>query len=100
MLLLKTLGPNGTVIIMVSWKAGSRQGGPARETLGLFGAFVAENGVQKVPFENPEIKNGTEIKLFIKVQHLDPLKTLPGSGFENTWKSMKTESENQWFLIV
>ena len=72
---------------MVSWKAGSRQGRPARDTLRLFGASVAENGVQKVPFWKwMKIENGTKIKLFVKVQHLDRLKTVPGSGFEQTWK--------------
>ena len=33
-----------------------------------------------------KIENGTKITLFMKVQHLDPLKTFPGSGFEKTWK--------------
>ena len=33
-----------------------------------------------------KIENGTQIKLFMKVQHLDPLKTVPGSGFEKTLK--------------
>ena len=31
-----------------------------------------------------KIENCTKIKLFIKTQHLDPLKTVPGSGFEKT----------------
>ena len=35
----------------------------------------------------PTIENGTQINLFIKVQHLDPLKTVPVSGFETTWKN-------------
>ena len=33
-----------------------------------------------------KIENGIKITLFITAQHLDPLKTVPGTGFEQTWK--------------
>ena len=33
-----------------------------------------------------KIENGTNNQLFRKNQHLDPLKTVLGSGFEKTWK--------------
>ena len=37
-------------------------------------------------WEIQKIVNGTKIQLFIKVQHAPPLKTVPGSGLEKTWK--------------
>ena len=36
--------------------------------------------------KSPKIENGTKIKFFNKDRHQDPLKTVPGSGFEKTMK--------------
>ena len=84
---LKTLGPNGTRITMVSWKAGSRQGrSPYFEVLG-FWRLLGQKGRPKGAFlKIMKIGNGTQIQLFRKVRRWDPLKTVPRSGFEKTWK--------------
>jgi hypothetical protein len=47
-----------------------------------------------------KIGNGTKKQLFIIGRRLDPLKTVPGSGFEKTLKIDEKRSENQWFLMV
>ena len=90
MTFLQTLGPNGTVIIVVSWKAGSREGPPG--SLGVFILFrpLGRKGCPKGAFlKTMKIENGTKNKFFRIFRHWDPLKTLPGSGFEKTWKYMK-----------
>ena len=49
--------------------------------------FFEEKGRPKSAFlQIMKIENGTKIKLFIKVQHLVPQKTVQGSGFEQTGK--------------
>ena len=87
MMFLKTLGPKGTGITVVSWKAGSRQGrSPYFEVLG-FWRLLGQKGRPKGAFMKiMKIGNGTQIQLFRKVRRWDPLKTFPRSGFENTWK--------------
>ena len=84
---LKTLGPNGTRITVVSWKAGSRQGrSPYFEVLG-FWRLLGQKGRPKGAFlKIMKIGNGTQTQLFRKVRRWDPLKTIPRSGFEKTWK--------------
>ena len=44
---------------------------------------------EKVIAEIPKIANGTKIDQWRQDRHWDPLKTLSGSGFEKTRKSMK-----------
>ena len=98
---LKTLGPNGTVITMVSWKAGSRTKRQPAFFLLLPWRPSTRKWCPKGAFlKIMKIENGTKIQLFIKVQHLDPLKTVLGSGFEKTLKTTKKLSGNQWFLMV
>ena len=65
----RTLGPNGTVITMISWKAGSRQRGSSRDLPVYFEAFVAKNDVQKKLYENPENQKWHQKRLFIKARH-------------------------------
>ena len=84
---LKTLGPNGTRITVVSWKAGSAPG--CSESLGVLGFWrlLEQKGCPKDAFlKIMKIGNGTQIQLFRKVRCWDPLKTVPGSGFEKTLK--------------
>ena len=52
----------------------------------FWGTCLGEKVVKRVAFENKKIENGIKIKLFIKVRHGDPLKTVPGSGLEQIWK--------------
>ena len=83
----KTLGPNGTRITLVSWKAGSAPG--CSESLGVVGFWrlLGQKGCPKDAFLNiMKIGNGTQIQLFRKVRCWDLLKTVPGSGFEKTLK--------------
>ena len=73
---------------MVSWKAGSRQRRPAQETLGFFGAFVAEDGVQKVPFKIHENRKWHPNQTFHKNSALGPSRN--GSR-ERFWQNMKKQ---------
>ena len=84
---LKTLGPNGMRITVVSWKAGSRKGrSPYFGGLG-FWRLLGRKGRPKGAFlKTIKIENGTKKQLFRKVRRWDPLKTVPGSCFEKTWK--------------
>ena len=84
---LKTLGPNGTRITVVSWKAGSRKGrSPYFGGLG-FGRLLGRKGRPKGAFlKTMKIENGTKKQFVRKVRRWDPLKTVSGSGFEKTWK--------------
>ena len=72
---------------MVSRKAGSRKGrSPEFGGLG-FWRLLGRKGRPKGAFlKTMKIENGTENKLFINVRRWDPLKTVPGSGFEKTLK--------------
>ena len=86
----KSASPNGTVLIVYSCKAGSRQGRslefgvigfgwPAWRKCCPGGAFLK---IQK-------IVKGTQSQLFIKSWHWDPVKTFPRSGLEkNIRKTM------------
>jgi len=86
-MLLKTLGPNGTRITMVSWKAGSRQGrSPYFGGLGFWRPAARKWCPKGAFLKTMKIENGTQKHFFIKVRRWDPLKTVPGSGFEKTWK--------------
>ena len=84
MTLKKTPGPNGPVITMVSWKAGSVEVRPG--SLGILSSFFRPLGRKGAFLKTMKIENGTPKQLFIKVRHWDPLKTGPRSGFEKTWK--------------
>jgi hypothetical protein len=48
------------------------------------GHFSRKGGQKGAFLEIPKIENGTKIQLFSKDRHRDPLKTVPGSGFEKT----------------
>ena len=83
----KTLGPNGTRITVVSWKAGSRKR-RSHPFGGLgFWSLLGRKGRPKGAFlKTMKIEHGTKNQLFRTVWCWDPLKTVPGSGFEKTWK--------------
>ena len=92
---------------MVSWKAGSRQGGVWWETGVVLGRLLGRKGSPKGAFlKNMKIENGTK-QVVITVRHWDPLKTVLGSGFENTWnideklngKSMVFDDQNHWQVL-
>ena len=97
----KTRGPNGTVITIVSWKAGSREVMP-RSTGELFSfRLFGRKGGPKSPFLKPwESKMAQTKQLFITSWHWAPLKTVLWSGFEYTWKINENILETQWFLKV
>ena len=110
MLFLKTLGPNGTRITVVSWKAGSRQGrSPYFEVLG-FWRLLGQKGGSKDPFlKIMKIRNGTQTQLFRKVRRWDPLKTVPRKFDEKTIgkyivldgpKPLKSIEKQALFLIL
>ena len=84
----KTLGPNGTRITVVSWKAGSRKG-CSRYFGGLgFWSLLGRKSRPKGAFlKTMKIGNDTQIQLFIIGRRWDPLKTVPGSGFEKVLKN-------------
>ena len=87
----KTLGPNGTVITMISWTIGSWQGwAPDRWLIG-FGHLCSRKWSPKGVF--------LKFQKIVKVRHWEPLKTVAGNGFEKHDKSMKTILENQWLLM-
>ena len=81
--------PNGTRITVVSWKAGSRKGrSPYFGELG-FWRLLGQKGRPKGAFlKILKIEDGTKIQLFIIGRRLDPLKTIPGRGFEKTLKNL------------
>ena len=69
------------------WKAGSRKGrSPYFGGLG-FWSLLGRKGRPKGAFlKTRKIENGSKNKLFIIGRRLDPLKTVPGSGFEKIFK--------------
>ena len=87
--LLKAVGPNGTEITMVSWKAGSRQWRSPGESVPRKVNFWAENVVQKVPFwKSRKSKIAPKSYLSMElVRRWDPFKAVSGSGFEKSWKN-------------
>ena len=52
--------------------------------LDFWSSFGGKGGPKGAFLEIPKIGNGTKIQLFSKDRHRDPLKTVPGSGFEKT----------------
>ena len=83
----KTLGPNGTRITVVSWKAGSRKGrSPEFGVLGFWRLLGRKGRPKDVFWKTMKIENGTKKQLFIIGRRWDPLKTVLGSGFEKTLK--------------
>jgi hypothetical protein len=62
--------------------------------------FWRKGGQKGAFLEIPKIGNGTKIQLFGEDRDGDPLKTVPGSGFEKTWKTMKFGSGNERFLMA
>ena len=84
---LKTLGPSGTRITVVSWKAGSRKGWPPPLGAVHFWCHLGRKWSPKGAFlKTMKIENDTKNQLFWKVRRWDPLKTIPGSGFGKTLK--------------
>ena len=84
---LKTLGPNGTRITVVAWKAGSRKG--CSRYFGVLGFWrlLGRKGRPKDAFlKTMKIEKVTKNQLFIIGRRLDPLKTVPKSGLEKTFK--------------
>ena len=47
-----------------------------------------------------KIGNGSKINPCRQDRHRDPLKTVPGSGFEKTWKNNEISIENERFLMA
>ena len=76
----KPPGPNGSIIIMVLGKAGSRQGTFWYETVGVFWRLLMRKGGPKGPF--------------LKIMKIDPPKRSPGAGWEKHEKTMKFGSEH------
>ena len=72
------------------WLAGRAKGGPGAfpdEGAGAKNLFFCEKGSPKGAFlEIPNIENGTKTARWRQDRHRDPLKTVPGSGFEKTSK--------------
>ena len=67
---------------MVSWKAGSPEGQHGSLEALLFFRLLERKGGPKSAFLKITKENDIRNQLFIKVRHRDPLKTVPGSGFE------------------
>ena len=59
---------------------------------------MGEDVVQKAPFGNPGIEDGTKIQPSSKNRHREPLKTIPWRGFENHENSINLQSDNLLFL--
>jgi hypothetical protein len=55
-----------------------------RKNSGFLSKFARKCRPNGAFLELPKIANGTKIQLFSKDRHRDPLKTVPGSGFEET----------------
>ena len=98
----KPLGPNGTVITLVSCKAGSLEGQAGRWDYFFFFVCLGEKVVQRVSFKKiQKIENNTQNQLFVYVRHWDPLRTVPrGAVLKKHEASMKTRSENESFFMV
>ena len=82
----RPVGPNGTVINMVSWKAGSLPGRVLEESSAPKTSFPDENDVQQNHFGNPENRKGHPQTTFYKSSALGPSKNSPQEQF---WKNMK-----------
>ena len=63
--------------------------GPVWNSRCFLETFVWKGSPKGAFLETLKIENGINIQLFIKIRHGDPLKTVPGSGFEKTFKTMK-----------
>ena len=77
----KPLGPNGTIIIMVSWKAGARTN---RTILCLFSAFWRHLGVLGCHFGAHWISKGSQDRSFFEQTWKNWEKGGPRNGFETT----------------
>ena len=89
---LKTLGPNGTRITVVSWKAGSRQGrSPYFEVLQFLAPAWAKRSSKGCLFENHENRKWHPNPTFQKSSALGPSKNGPQERF---WKNMKNRWKN------
>ena len=100
-LFLKTLGPNGKVITMVSWKAGSREVQPGRLGALLLFRLLRRKGDPKDAFlKTMKIENGSNDQLFIKVRHLDPSKMVQRSGFPPKMKSGRNINGFWWAKTI
>ena len=88
--LKKPLGPNGTIIRMVSRNAGWLEGSPGRWDYFFFFRLLWRKGVPKGAFlKIQKIENGTPKQLFIKVRHWDPSGTLLKRSRGAVSKNMK-----------
>ena len=97
----KTLGPNGTAITMVSWKAGSREVLP-RSLAGLlfFRLLGRKGGPKGVFLKTMKTKNCQKTHVH-KSSALGPSKKRSwGAVLKQIWKSKKKRSGNQWVLMV
>ena len=92
MIFKKTLGPNGTVTTMVSWKAGSREVLP-RSLGGLLFCSTAwpKRWSKGCLFEKNENRKWYPRPTFYKSSALGPSKNDPGERF---WKNMKKSWKN------
>ena len=96
----KTLGPNGRVTIIFLWKTGSRQGAAQWAAGGVFWCLLGRKGGPKGDFlKTMKIENSTPERVFMKVQHWGPLKTVPGSILKKHEKSMKKQLKFNGFWL-
>ena len=85
----KPVSPNGTVITMVSWKAGSRQGRPAQESITAKFRICGRTWCPKGAFlKIPKTEKGTPKQTFYKRSALGPSKNGPHPGA--VWKKHET----------
>ena len=91
MYLKKPRCPNGTVITMVSLKAGSRKGRVPEFGLIVFGTFLGEDCVQRCLSENPENRKWHLNPTFHKSSALGSSKNCPRERF---WKNIKNLWKN------
>ena len=87
----KPVGPNGTEITMVSWKAGSRQGRPAQESSVTKFSFLQKMVSKRYLFENHKNRKWHQHQTFHKSSALGPSKDGLGERF---WTNMK----NRWTI--
>ena len=84
---------------MISWKTGSRERrSPELGALGFWGPAARKWCPKGAFLKTMKIENGTKNQFVRKVRRWDPLKTIPGSGFEKTWKFYeKTIGKSMFF---
>ena len=96
---LKTLGPNGARITVVSWKAGSRKGRNSRENYSPFGAPFGSKLSPRGSFLGPlEIQDGSRNRLLEYRSAFWAPKMLSKRGYEQNMKNQRKISRKMMGL--